>query len=163
MYIKTSILCLWRPEISLSGLSVPEKRNLWAKILTQRYNIRYFIALNSIMYERQAQIKQKQKKRKKKKLNTLNCLSARLTSGTELPDHKSWICWLEMSTRSICYGSKNTLINPAETKVCHFGHGGMMTQQTELRKQMNRKQMPMNKIALKGNLPEYLPIISQFY
>lgn len=41
------------------------------------------------MYERQAQIKQKQKKRKKKKLNTLNCLSARLTSGTELPDHKS--------------------------------------------------------------------------
>lgn len=111
------------------------------------------------MYERQAQIKQKKKKGKIKYFK----LSARLTSGTELPDHKSWICWLEMSTRSICYGSKNTLINPAETKVCHCGHGGMMPQKTELRKQMNRKQMPKNKIALKGNLPEYLPIISRFY
>lgn len=38
-----------------------------------------------------------------------------------------------------------------------------MPQKTELRKQMNRKQMPMNKIALKGNLPEYLPMISRFY
>lgn len=48
-----------------------------------------------------------------------------------------------MSTRSICYGSKNTLINPAETKVCHFGHGAMIPQKTGLRKHMNRKQMPM--------------------
>lgn len=35
-----------------------------------------------------------------------------------------------MSTRSICYGSKNTLINPAETKVCHFGRGGVIPQKT---------------------------------
>jgi len=57
-----------------------------------------------------------------------------------------------MSTRSMCYGSKNTLINPAETKVCHFGHGGMIPQKTVLKKQMNKKQMPMKKKPYKRKL-----------
>lgn len=63
-----------------------------------------------------------------------------------------------MSVGNICHGSKNTLINPTETKVCHFGHGATMNQTGSL-KTVNKweKNMKAKSLSKKSWAANYLP------
>lgn len=70
-----------------------------------------------------------------------------------------------MSRGSTCHGSKSTLINPTETKVCHFGHGATRSQAESLKTvnkwEKNIKAKLVSKKGCAANYPSKCYLIRQ--
>lgn len=65
-------------------------------------------------------------------------VASQITGGkVRLFNDWCWDKWMAIREKIKSDRSKNTLINPTETKVCHFGHGAK-TRQTGSLKRVNK-------------------------